>query len=331
MFRKVIALLTATSLAWSSVCVAGQVRNVEEDEEGAIVMRTIVSRGESGWAIADIREISGKLVVISPRVGADIDLEESNRFGLFQGRTTYNQRVDIDLLDISQEGFLSAVFMTRSNGKPAVKIQFRFGPRTHDKMIPLKDDNELRRIREYIEHIVEIRAGKYDIQEESQIDADAEYPMVTDDTVSFELTRPRFMLASRTSGEVVLKDGEKVQGELVPVYEDGRIMVQAGLDTRWIPVSDIARVRLIGDKGTHAMKTAVTSGIGSAAGGALAGAFAAWQTESSVKSYALFGAVFFGVAGFITGFLTGARTAKGGGDYVLGPVEPKDARKGKKE
>ena len=327
MFKKTVALVTAICTAWISLVPTGSAWAAEKDkgeeqatEDGPQVVRTILPWGDEGWAVVDVRRVTGTLVVVSPLVGREIDLEESNRFALFQGRTVFNQRIRLSLFDLAIPGFQSAVFLRKSNGKPAVKVSFRSGPRVQERALPLKDDDEVRRIREYIEHFSEIQKREYKIGTASQIKEDAEYPQYTDEEISFEQRSPRFRLMMRTPAQVVLKTGEEQEGELVPGFDDGRIMMQTGLDTRRIAVEEIERLRLIGDRGARAMETAFLSAVGGAATGALAGALAAWQSGASVKSWAAFGAVFFGAAGFLTGLVTGARTGRGGQEYVLGPI-----------
>jgi len=321
MLNRFVAVVTAASLAWCSLAGTSQVWAGRKADDLGPAVRTIAPAGDETWAVVDVRTVKGRLVEISPVVGREIDLEESNSLGLFQGRTTYNGGVDIDLLDESQVGFESAQFILRENKKPAARVRFRTGSGVLERIIPMENEDDLRRLREYVENIRAIREGSYEIGEKSRIGEEAEYPKVLDEEVSSEVRRQRFRLLRRAPGEVTLKDGEKVRGELVPVLEDGRILVQVGLDSRWLTVDEIKRLHISGDKSSTAMKTAVMSGVGGAAGGALTGAFTGWQVGGSVKSYAMVGAIFFGVAGFLTGLFSGAKGGVAAGVYVMGPVQ----------
>ena len=147
MFKKTVALLTAVSLMLAGLP-GGAWANEEEDQPKTI--RTIQGFGDEGWAIVDIRTVTGTRVVISPEVGDEINLEEGNRYALFQGPTIYSKKINLPLLRMGVSGFQSAVFMKRANGKFALKVSFRSGPNIENRMIPIKDENDLRRLRDFI-------------------------------------------------------------------------------------------------------------------------------------------------------------------------------------
>lgn len=324
MFRKMISLLTAVSLMLASLP-GGAWADEEKNEPETI--RTIQGFGDEGWAIVDIRTVTGTRVVISPVVGDEINLEEGNRYAMFQGSTIYSKKIDLPLLRVGVSGFQSAVFMKRANGKFALKVAFRSGPNIENRLIPIKDENDLRKLREFIEHFSEIQRGEYKIGKVSGIEDGAAYPKFTEDTVTFEERKPRRPLRFRTPAQIVMKDGSKVKGEVLPVFEDDQILLETGLDTRKIRVADIDRLRFLGDKGSVAMEGAIMSGIGSAATGALVGALSAWQTDSDVKEVALYAAIVFGTIGFVTGLIRGAQSTRGSKEYVLGPVKPDGKKK----
>ncbi|MDP6779785.1 MAG: hypothetical protein QGI83_23715, partial [Candidatus Latescibacteria bacterium] len=236
------------------------------------------------------------------------------------GRTNYTHRVNLRLLDLAVPGFQSAAFLMRPSGKPAVRIQYRSGPKIESRSFPLKDDNSLRRIREYVERFDDIRAGTHKLGKESIFEAGSEYPIYTDEEIAFEVRRPRFGVRRRIRGELVLKDGNTLKGEFVPVFEDGRVLIETGIDTRRVPVTEIDRLRTLGDRGSGAMRTAVAAGLGGAASGALMGALAAWQAGADVKETALFVGAVFGGGSFIFGLLRGSRSARGSREFVLGPL-----------
>ncbi len=347
MFKKTVVLATAVCLAWSSFVATGGVwagegkqasgesegkqASGEEKGEETRAVRMIVGRGDDGWAIVDIRKVTGTLVLVSPMVGREIDLEESNRFAMFHGRNAFNQKIDLRLFNMAVPGFQSAMFLKRSNGKPGVKIRYRSGPRLEDRMVPMGDDNDLRLLREYIEHFEEIQKGEYKIGKVSRIAQDADYPRYTDEEISFEARAPRFWVGRRVPGQLVLKNGDVIRGELVPVYEDGQILIETDLDTRRIAVEEIDRLRTLGDRGTGAMRTAVMSGLGGASSGALMGALAAWQAGGSVKETALYLAAIFGTVSFIVGLMRGSESARGSKEFVLGPLSPGKGKKGEQE
>lgn len=334
MFDRLVALITTACLLWGGLVSTGAVwaqgRGAPDEQEDPLDsadtseeadgIRTIVGLPTQGWSVVDIRQVKGKLVVLSPLVGREIDLAESNRYSMFHGRSNYNQRVNLRILDLAVPGFQSAVFLKRPGGKPAVRVQYRSGPKIESRSLPLKDDNTLRLIREYVERFDDIRSGTHKLGKESSIEAGAEYPMYTEEEITFEVRRPRFGVRSRIRGELVLKDGNIVQGEFVPVYEDGRILIETGIDTRRVPVTEIDRLRTLGDRGSGAMKTAVVAGVGAAASGALIGALAAWQAGGNVKETAMFVGAIFGGVSFVFGLLRGSRSARGSKEFVMGPL-----------
>ena len=323
MIKKLVALLTALCLVWNSLALVESAWAAEsKQKERPAAMRTIAGLGEEGWAIVDVREVEGTLVVISPAVGREIDMEERNRFDLFHGPNVANQRINLPMLRMGIPGFQSAVFMKRKNGKPAVRITFRSGRELRSRTIPLRGEDALRRIREYIEHFDEIWKGEYTLGKKSSIEADADYPQVTEEELSFEDRIPRFSVRRRMPAQVVLKGGDRLRGDLMSIYEDDTLLMESDLDTRRIPVAEIDRLQFMGAKGSAAMEQAILSGVGGAATGALVGALSAWQVGGDVKGTAILAATIFGVAGFITGLMRGAGSTRGSREFVLGPVKP---------
>ena len=327
MFRKATALLCACCLLWTSLIGAGQTWAAESTGEKAAkedgekrpkTIRTIDALEEGGWSIVDVRQIEGNLVVLSPLVGPEIDLEESNRYSLFQGRSVYNERVPLRLLDMAIPGIQTASFLKRGE-RVMVRIRYRSGPKIANRTIPVGDEDALRRLREYVEHFDEVRKGEYKIGFESKLPEDSEYPKYTERKVSFEERRTRAGITRRLRGGVVLKDGERIQGQLLPEFDDGTILVQSGLDARRVQVADIDRILFLRGERSRKLGAAVRMGVGGAVSGAIMGTFAAWQTDSPVKETAiLFGAISGGI-----GFLTGLFRSRGGPgkrEFVLGPV-----------
>lgn len=331
MFSKSIALITAICFMFSSLGVQSQGRKTDEElKRVPEIIRTIVGQASNGWDIVDVQKVEAELVIVSPVVGLEIDLEESNRFAIFQGRNIFNKQIDLPLLRIGIPGFQSAVFLKKKNGELIVCVRYRFGSRIENRIIELKNEDELRRIREYIENFTEIQKNEYTIADSSKISEDEEYPKFIKKRISFEERLVRFPLRKRTLGQVFLKDGDRIKGELLPLHEEESILMETNLDTRRILVTKIDRVRFLGDKGSVIVEQAILSGIGGAATGVLTGAFSAWQIGGDVKGTAIYAGIFFGAAGFLFGFLRAANSTRGSIEFVLGPVKDKREKKKRK-
>ena len=319
MIKKSISLITAMSLLLA-VCPV----RAAESEKKTQYERGIYQLGHDGWEIVDVRQVSGTRIVLSPRVGPQIDLEESNRYALFQGITIYSQKIDLPILHLGVAGFQFAEFMKQDNGKLAIKIQYRSGPRIETQLVNVQSDNDLRRLREYVEHFDEIVKGEYTIADSSKIDET--YPQYTEDTISFQERKTRFRVQTRFPGMITLKDGKKIKGEFVPLYEDDNILIETELSVQKVAIDKIQKVQFFGERGSVAMERAILQGIGGALTGALTGALAAWQTNSDVKETTIWAAAIFGIFGFVSGLVTGARATQSGKTFTLGPVED-DKRK----
>ena len=315
MIKKSVSLITAMSFLLFSVCPIPAADSEEETQ----YERGIYNLGDDGWEVADVRRVSGTRIVLSPQVGPQIDLAESNRYALFQGATVYSQKIDLPVLRLGVAGFQFAEFMKRDNGKLVIKIQYRSGSRIETRLVNLESENELRRLREYVEHFNEIVKGEYAITDSSKMDAT--YPQYTEDVISFEERRPRFRVQTRFPGMITLKNGKQIKGEFVPLYEDNSILIETELSIQKVAVNEIHKVQFFGERGSIAMQRALVQGIGGAAMGALTGALAAWQTNADVKETTIWAAVIFGIFGFVSGLITGAKATQSGETFTLGPVE----------
>ena len=320
MIKKSISLITAMSFLLFSLC---PIRAAESEKETQY-QRGIHELGDDGWEIVDVRRVSGTRIVLSPQVGPQIDLEESNRYALFQGPTIYTQKINLPILHLGVAGFQFAEFMKRDNGKLAIKIRYRSGPRIETRLVNVKSENDLRRLREYIEHFDKIVKGEYTLTDSSKIDAT--YPQYTEDAISFEERRVRFRVQTRFPGMVTLKDKKQIIGEFLPAYDDDNILIETELRVQKVPVNEIHKVQFFGERGTVAMERAILQGIGGAVTGALTGALAAWQTNADVKETAIWAAAIFGIFGFVSGLITGARATQSGETFTLGPVEGDERR-----
>ncbi len=315
MMKKSISFVTAMSFLLFSICPIP----AAESEKETQYERGIYQLGHDGWEIVDVRQVSGTRIVLSPRVGPQIDLEESNRYALFQGATIYTQKINLPILRLGVAGFQFAEFMKRDNGKLAIKIQYRSGPRVETRLMNVESENDLRRLREYIEHFDEIVKGEYAITDSAKVDDT--YPKYTQDAISFQERKTRFQVQTRFPGMVTLKDKKQIKGEFLPAYEDHSILIETELRVQKIAVDEIHKVQFFGERGSAAMERAILQGIGGAATGALAGALAAWQTNADVKETTLWAAAIFGIFGFVSGLVTGARATQSGETFTLGPVE----------
>ena len=315
MIKKSISLITAMSFLLFSFYPV----RAAESEKKTQYERGIYQLGHDGWEIVDVRQVSGTRIVLSPRVGPQIDLEESNRYALFQGATIYSQKIDLPILHLGVAGFQFAEFMKQDNGKLAIKIQYRSGPRIETQLMNLQSENDLRRLREYIEHFDEILKGEYAITDSSKIDET--YPQYTEDIISFEERKTRFRVQTRFPGMITLKDGKKIKGEFLPAYEDDNILIETDLRVQKVAIDKIQKLQFFGERGSVAMERAILQGIGGAVTGALTGALAAWQTNADVKETTIWAAAIFGIFGFVSGLVTGARATQSGETFTLGPVE----------
>lgn len=294
----------------------------ESDEEdvgpGGRVDRSVIEREEGGWEVVDTRTVTGKVVVLSPAVGPEIDLEESIRFSVFHGPSLFNERSRARFLASSVPGYQEAMFMTRGEDRYAVRFAFSSAGETRYRMLRVKLE-DLKKAREYIEHFDEIRSGTYKIQKKSVIPKDAEYPKVIAEDISFETKVPRFTLVRRLDGGLTLRDGRELDGEILPALEDRHILIEKGIDTQRIPIELIESIRTTGNKGSSAMRMAVQNGIGGAMTGALLGALAAWQSDGDVGNFVIFGSTIFGAVGFMTGFISGVGSGLGARQIPLDP------------
>ncbi len=331
LYRIISASLSAamllTTILPSAVSAQYERRDRGEEDRGfdemeGAIDRAVVEREEGGWSIVDTRTVTGRVVVLSPVVGREIDLDEGVRFSMFQGPSEFNRLAGVRFLATSVPGFRNAVFMTRGEGRYGVRIEFESGGEVRHRVVRVPED-DLRKAREYVENFIDIRRRNYKIEKRSKIEDDEEYPKVTEEEISFETSFPRFVLARRIDGGLVLRDGRELDGELVPAFDDGQIVLQQGFDTLRIPVENIESIRTSGSKSSTAARRAVRSGIGGAFTGALIGALISWQGGGDIGSNVLLGTTIFGIAGLITGFVTGAGQGRSARVIPLDPPERK--------
>ena len=244
MIKKSISTITAMCMLLFSVCPIWAADHKKETRAERVIDRL----DEDAWGIVDVRRVSGTRIVLSQRVGAQIDLEESNRYALFQGATVYSQKIDLPVLRLGVSGFQSAEFMKRDNGKLAIKIRYRSGPRIETRLVDLRSENDLHRLRDYIEHFDEIIKGEYALADTAT--TDAAYPQYTEDAIDFEERKTRFRVETRFPGMLTLKNGKQIKGEFLPMYEDRRILIETDLQVEKVAVADIREVRFFGRRGS---------------------------------------------------------------------------------
>ena len=95
---RITAGFTAFLMLWTTLLGTGISYADELSDEEVRVVRTIVGRDSDGWAVVDIRTVSGDLVILSPVVGREIDLDEGLHFSMFQGPSEFNRRAPIPVL-----------------------------------------------------------------------------------------------------------------------------------------------------------------------------------------------------------------------------------------
>ena len=320
-WMRVTAGFTAVLMLWTTLLGTGisYAEEMKDEDEGQTI-RTIVGRDTNGWAVVDIKSLSGHVVELSPLVGRAIDLDEGIEYSMFQGPSEFNRLSQIPILATSIPGFQKAIFLKRPNGKYGIRIEYTVGTDTCFRAMSLKE-TDLKRIREYVENFDKVQSGEYKIHKrDTKIEDGAEYPKLTEEEVTFETRVPRFVLASRLDGSLVLKDGKEIKGELLPVYDEGSILIEADFTSHTVEVDEIERIRTSGNKSSSAMKGAIRTGVGSAISGALTGALAAWQSNADVSEWVIFGSIFFGTAGFLTGLARGIGGGRSSEDIVLGPL-----------
>ena len=274
--------------------------------------REVRSWDEGQWAVVDIEKVTGTVVVLSPVVGQEIDFEERNRFGIFSGETVYNNKQKMSVLKTPVTGFQSAVFLKFSNEKYGVRVTFRNEMGVQHRLLHIADHDEMVRLRDYVEHA----AGG-----EKEVTA---YPLVTDEQVLFETVRPRFRPQHRVRGQLVLADGEKVKGELLPVMEEGMMLVDTKKGFRRVDVLDVQQVGIGGRGATGVVSKTVQGGVYYGVMGGVSGLMAGLFYEGvSAKEQMMFGAILGASVGGFFGFLDGLFSLKASKTFHLGSLDRK--------
>ena len=311
--------LIAVALTLSAANARGDVPAAETEACLPEVRRTILPWEDGRWTVADIRQVSGRVIVLSPEVGREIDQDEASRLAMFQGVTAYHRTAGIRAIQTPVSGFLSAVFILKSDGKSAIWIRYRSGNQVRHRAWPVKDGDELRRIREYIAHFSEDKRGEGGSVGLSQALLDTAYPQYTDEKVTFEVITSRFRLSERKPGWMTTRDGSRVQGSLLPVLDSGQIPVETDEGLRRIALEDVARLAVSGRGASGVLRRSVWLGVATASAGVLMGTVAGlWDTDASIWDYVRLTVPVMGAVGVVRGFVEGLRFA-GNREFVMGP------------
>ncbi|MSS71751.1 MAG: hypothetical protein EXS64_09705 [Candidatus Latescibacteria bacterium] len=302
---------------------AGEKGEKKQESRGII---TIVGGGggaeeDEGWSIVRLTPIEGRVIVVSEKVGSEVDLTERNYYGLFQGETIYKSSL-LQPIQISVDGFKSATFIQLPDSTVAVKITYGVGDRLRNRSLRLRKKDELKYIRDYFDRFEEINRGTYKLRRDTPSDSTSQYPLYTEQKAVFEETVPFYRVAHRMNIQVTRKDGGQVRGEVIPTFDGQNILVETDVETQKISRDDIAKVKFTSFKGGRMMTNAVKLSLSGALSGALIGALSAWQTNTSVGESVLWASTILGAAGFLTGLMTGGRNrGDSGGEFTLGPVK----------
>lgn len=303
---------------------AGEKGEKKAENRGVV---TIVSGGgvdqDEGWSIVRLTPIEGRVIVVSEKVGPEIDLTERNYYGIFQGETIYKSSL-LQMIQVPVDGFKSATFIQLPDSAVAVKITYGFGDRLRSRSLRLRDRETLKHVRDYIDHFEEINRGTYRLRRDAASDSISQYPLYTDQKIAFEETVPFYHVVRRANVVVTRKDGGQVRGEVIPAFDGQNILVETEVETQKISKDDISKIRFTYIKGGRMMATAVKLALSGALTGALIGALTAWQTDTDVGQNVVWASSILGAAGFITGLMSGGRRqGESGGEFTLGPVKEK--------
>lgn len=273
-------------------------------------VREVRSWIEGRWAVVDVETISGSVVILSPLVGREIDFEERNRFAVFEGENTYNQKARLFVFKTPIAGFQSAVFLKMSDDTYGVRITYRNEMGLQYRFLPIKNRNDLIRMRDYLSSFGEDASDLSD------------YPMETDEVVTFETVRPAFQPRQRLMGKLVLDDGEELKGELLPVVEAGHMMVDTRDGFRRVDIAAIQQVG-IGGRGTSGILSKTVRGaIYWGFTGGMTGLMSGFFYEGlSAREQMLYGLVIGSTVGGAVGFLDGLFSIQPGKTFHLGSMD----------
>lgn len=268
---------------------------------------------EDRWAVVTVREVTGNVIAVSPLVGREIDFEEGNRFAIFQGATEYTKRLYLPTLTVPITGFQSAVFLELADEKFGVCVTYRDDAGLHVRFLRLRNRKELARICDYMHWMV------------GEQERPAGYPMVTDETATFEVVMATYQPGDRIHVQMELSNGERMKGELLPIMEDGQMLIETPLGFQRVDVPQVQQIWINLRGGKRVVRKTLTNGIGYAVIGAFAGLLAGGLENFTVKDELLFGAMIGGSIGAAFGFLDGLLSLEPAVTFRLSPTKKKSS------
>ncbi len=248
---------------------------------------------EDRWAVVTVGEVTGTVVIVSPAVGREIDFDEGNQLGVFQGVTEYTKHHNMPTLTQPIAGFQSAVFLKLADDQYGICVAFRDEVGTRYRLLHIRDAEELSRIRDYIHRMAVVHDAP-------------NYPLVTDEKVTYEVISPVYRAHERLQVKMALANGEEIKGELLPMMEYGQMLINTPLGFRRIKIDAIDQIRIASRGGKRVVTRTVRNGLKYGILGGLTGLLAGWSFEGlSAKDDMIFGALLGGTVGASVGFLDG--------------------------
>ena len=248
---------------------------------------------EDHWAVVTVREVSGTIVIVSPAVGREIDFDEGNQLSVFQGVTEYTKYHNMPTLTQPIAGFQSAVFLKLSDDQYGICVTFRDEAGTRCRLLHIRNAEELYRIRDYIHQVADVQAVP-------------DYPLVTDEKVTYEIISPVYRAYERLQVKMALADGEQIKGELLPMMEEGQMLINTPLGFRRIKIDAIDQIRIASRGGKRVVTRTIRNGLKYGILGGITGLLAGWSFEGlSAKDEMLLGTLLGGTVGASVGFLDG--------------------------
>lgn len=293
-----------------AICLQG---NAFADQKNVREVRPWI---EGRWAVVDVKTDTGQVVVVSASVGQEIDQVERNQFAIFEGETTFNRDMKIPVLKTPIVGFQKAVFLKLGEDGYGLLVMFRNEMGIQTRLLPIQDRGTLIEIRNFFENF-----------EETSDRADM-YPMETEERIAFETIRPRFQAGSRLMGQLVLADGERVKGELLPVVEAGQLMVDTEKGFRRVDIEAIKQVGIDGRGASGIVQKTMRGALYWGLTGCMTGLMSGFFYEGiSAREEMLFGLVVGSTVGGAVGLLDGLLSIRPGKTFHLGSMDRKQHSK----
>ena len=282
------------------------------------------------WSIVRRTTVEGRVIVVSHKVGPEIDLAETNYYSIFQGETAYESKL-LGPIQAPVIGFKTATFIQLPDSTLTIKITYGFGDHPRIRAMRVRDAQVLVHLRNYLDHFEEIRHGAYKLRRKTDPDSSSRYPLYTDQKTTFEEVVPLYRAARRTEAVVTTKDERQIRGQIIPTFDGESILLETDVDTQRIPAGEVAKIQITSSGGNRALANGLRGALSGAVSGVILGSLIAWQNNTSVGEGILFGAAVLGGAGLLTGLMSG-RGGGGprGGEFTLGPVKG-EPNKGKKD